>query len=645
MSIGLEQNKERNLADGGSIGSAASKKLEKVFPRGSNHNHKTTKNVRLVFVLVLVGFCIMADLSFRLGQKLRAFSVIWEGPHHPHVEKEGLYRKDKVRIQPAGLLAHYEAMVHPALLAYKRTVKSVLVIATDASIGKGLLTQLFKFKSIKYVKLLLVLDDLYSSEDILVGCTDTDTDTDSNTTEKDSISCQFRNKRVEIQIITIPSPTSSKNNSNTDNREIMTSYYTDLLIKQSRQLQLYDILYLETTTYDAATTNLQSNHLFHDILNSILQTTKHQNSTLSLLHKEGMVVMSLGNSPFHSKNNTHPFLYKQTATSIQSVHVYEESHARIGYYGRKKPQSYVILCKTKSCRTFWYAPDPILDLALQEDYYHPTNLQYFDTSAMNRYRNPNKAWEAIVCSNHPHNNQQPIECQTLRGFDPFIPNVYRNDFEVRTSSLGPHVGLGLFTKIPIQAPSYIMQDVTIHTVSFPPITAMYIEDVIDDFISHKNFVGELLKILGYAYGYGFQSDALGVPSGYFVESGIGFTANHGCNGTYNHLSSVATNNAYSSEREADPTYFPSEHERENYLFNPVSARHVESDWSYSDSVIRDLHAGEEMLTNYLQFVVQKRDWAETVRSLNALCKGEEVGLVVKAGETNTDAAEKLKKFI
>lgn len=119
----------------------------------------------------------------------------------------------------------------------------------------------------------------------------------------------------------------------------------------------------------------------------------------------------------------------------------------------------------------------------------------------------------------------------------------------------------------------------------------------------------------------------------------------GCNGTYNHLSSVATNNAYSSEREADPTYFPSEHERETYLFNPVSARHVESDWSYSDSVIRVLHAGEEMLTNYLQFVVQKRDWAETVRSLNALCKGEEVGLVVKAGETNTDAAEKLKKFI
>ena len=52
-----------------------------------------------------------------------------------------------------------------------------------------------------------------------------------------------------------------------------------------------------------------------------------------------------------------------------------------------------------------------------------------------------------------------------------------------------------------------------------------------------------------------------------------------------------------------------------------------------------------MLTNYLQFVVQKRDRAETVRSLNALCKGEEVGLVVKAGETNTDVAEKLKKFI
>ena len=72
---------------------------------------------------------------------------------------------------------------------------------------------------------------------------------------------------------------------------------------------------------------------------------------------------------------------------------------------------------------------------------------------------------------------------------------------------------------------------------------------------------------------------------------------------------------------------------------------MEFDWSFSDSVVRDVQPGEEMLTNYLQFIVQKRDWAETVRSLNALCKGTEVGLVVKGGKRNVDVTEKLKRFI
>jgi hypothetical protein len=199
-----------------------------------------------------------------------------------------------------------------------------------------------------------------------------------------------------------------------------------------------------------------------------------------------------------------------------------------------------------------------------------------------------------------------------------------------------------------------MQEVSVHTIALPPITAMYIEDLIDDFApSHPKIFGqELLKVLAYTYGYGIQSDILGVPSGYFVETSIGFIANHGCNGTYNQMS---RNSIMKSEIEVTMDIFPLEDEVEyndknNSLFNPVLARHVESEWSHTDSVIRYVEAGEELFTNYLQYVVQRRDWPETVRSLRALCNGEEVGLIVRAtrntsSDSPTSITDKLRNFL
>jgi hypothetical protein len=160
---------------------------------------------------------------------------------------------------------------------------------------------------------------------------------------------------------------------------------------------------------------------------------------------------------------------------------------------------------------------------------------------------------------------------------------------------------------------------------------------------------------------------LGTPSGYFVETSIGFLANHGCNGTYNQMS---RHSILKSEMEESIDSFPMDEQdaahvtnnNNSSLFNPVLARHIESEWSYSDSVLRHVDANEELFTNYLQFVVQKRDWAETVRSLRALCSGKEIGLIARAtrtarGTTNTtnggsdsssstsDIIDKLQKFV
>jgi len=292
-------------------------------------------------------------------------------------------------------------------------------------------------------------------------------------------------------------------------------------------------------------------------------------------------------------------------------------------------------------------------------------FRYFDVpTTVQKYQRPTKAWESWICTSTTSNSI--VDCEMLRGFDPAIPNVYRHEFEVKPSTLGPNVGLGLFTKVPISAPSYIMQEVSVHTVALPPITAMCMEDLIDDFITAhpKLFVQELIKVLAFAYGYGIQSDMLGTPSGYFVETSIGFLANHGCNGTYNQMSRHST---LKSEMEESIDSFPMDEEyaahvtnNKSSLFNPVLARHVESEWSYSDSVLRHVDANEELFTNYLRFVVQKRDWAETVRSLRALCSGKEIGLIARAtrtarGSTTSDGSDsssstsdiidKLQKFV
>jgi len=411
--------------------------------------------------------------------------------------------------------------------------------------------------------------------------------------------------------------------------------------------------------------------------NFVLPTILHNISSHLLSPQHGLLVLSLGKPPSLSivSTYTNPWIDLLQAPHFQSIHVYQESDS-----------SFAIACKTKSCRTFWYASQPTLELSLQEDYYNyhqnknyhyhynkhrsmdnTTNsiFRYFDVpTTVQKYQRPTKAWESWICTSTTSNSI--VDCEMLRGFDPAIPNVYRHEFEVKPSTLGPNVGLGLFTKVPISAPSYIMQEVSVHTVALPPITAMCMEDLIDDFITAhpKLFVQELIKVLAFAYGYGIQSDMLGTPSGYFVETSIGFLANHGCNGTYNQMSRHST---LKSEMEESIDSFPMDEEyaahvtnNKSSLFNPVLARHVESEWSYSDSVLRHVDANEELFTNYLRFVVQKRDWAETVRSLRALCSGKEIGLIARAtrtarGSTTSDGSDsssstsdiidKLQKFV
>jgi len=513
--------------------------------------------------------------------------------------------------------AHYEAFVHPALFAHPN-VEFAAVVTTSGNMidGIAVVREVLKHKEVGCIKLIILgvpvfpLDtigkvndcsDLVGIEDLCLG-----------------------DPRVEVEIVHLP-----KNNSLPDFDGILPlEEHFDVVFFQPFQYKTYTdnfVEYAPTLTFNVA---------------SFLQYFLD-----NLLTSEGIVAMPLGDSPFLSdsleKEERRPRMklimdMENLSSEVESLHIYEESRAAFS-----KPQAYSVLCASWSCRKNWYNHEASMKWVMASSLRHSQSgrpvLHYFDDSVMQLYRNHPKSWDSMFCRRRSRLDQIPVECGMQNGFDPAIPNIYRADFELKVSSLGKHVGFGLFPKVNISAPAYLMQDVGVHTVHFPPCTI----ETIDDLLSADEIVLEkLFQVLGYLYGYGWQSDALG-GTAYFVESGIGFLVNHGCNGTYNTASHLESSDIVRSEMEADPNNFPFD-DVEGPLFNPILSRHLEDEWAYSDMLTRDVKAGEEIFSNYLEYISDEKDWKADVEKLRAVCRGELKGHVTFSGKEK--ASEKLKRI-
>jgi len=205
-----------------------------------------------------------------------------------------------------------------------------------------------------------------------------------------------------------------------------------------------------------------------------------------------------------------------------------------------------------------------------------------------------------------------------------IPNIPVTDFQVKTSTLGEGAGRGVFTMVDIPVGAYIMQEDAVHTIAFTPYTVKIVEETLD-FTDGK--AGESQKILAFMYGYGYESNVLG-NTGHFVDSSINTFINHGCNGTFNY---GPPKRLHISESQADPTRYP--WPQADKTFSPMIDRNFESEWSSSDKALQDIEKGGELFLNYLYLTKNEDEWAETVRSLNAQCSGEEIGLVAMVDNT------------
>ena len=110
---------------------------------------------------------------------------------------------------------------------------------------------------------------------------------------------------------------------------------------------------------------------------------------------------------------------------------------------------------------------------------------------------------------------------------------------------------------------------------------------------------------------------------YTVDSGFLTFSNHGCNGTVNY--GYVENNL--TEMNVDLDEVPEEFDAKTVAYSPLIERHIRQIMSFGDYTLHDIKAGEEILTNYLEFSANPESWKEDILSLQAQCSGKAVGVI------------------
>jgi len=272
---------------------------------------------------------------------------------------------------------------------------------------------------------------------------------------------------------------------------------------------------------------------FSQLSNVQLDTTIQNLSEDFYMSKNGIFATHLGPSPhLHRKKKMkfqeqcHSFKcsshlqlqligHLTTKTKFTNIHVYEDTNGS-GAQSIRTPQSFLVLCKDIDCNKNWYAGENYINYQMRKRLSSPP--LYVDGATLNRYTRPHKAWENLFCS-FPENKR---ECSYLNGFDPSVPNVPREAFEVKPSSIGKNVGRGLFTKVDIVEGSYFMQEVAVHQVIFSVqsvavilktkqlLLELYNETAFLDLqdyaahLTHQKNKYEIDSLLTYMDGYGYD---------------------------------------------------------------------------------------------------------------------------------------------
>ena len=350
---------------------------------------------------------------------------------------------------------YVENLVHPALLAHPHP-QSVLIIGgttSDADV-QAILTEVFRHNSIEKIA---VVSSLQTRPQQSGKCT-----SDSSRT------CQsVHDNRVEYY------------DSLETLHQLLQNYQP---LKNQKQILFspFDVILLlhPFDLFSSVDTNevITGDTYFMEI-SSVAPATIQKLSKDDFMSKNGILVSHLGPSPHLARKSKMQLKdgcddvdcdenlqlklieYMTDHTPFKDLHIFEDSNGP-GLQGIRTPQSFLLMCKDRNCRQRWYADESYLNYQIRK---RLSSLpSHVDGATLQRYNRPPKAWESLFCS-FPNKKR---ECGYMSGFDPAVPNVRRESFEVKPSSIGENAGRGMFTKVDIVEGSYFMQEVTVQQVRF-----------------------------------------------------------------------------------------------------------------------------------------------------------------------------------
>lgn len=315
---------------------------------------------------------------------------------------------------------------------------------------------------------------------------------------------------------------------------------------------------------------------------------------------------------------------------VRSTHVYEELYVP----GRPSYQI-VVACLRFSCREEWYANAARTEYKLRSRLSPTASLTHYDAATAVQHQRPHKRVERLFCETTTATRPPPLSCETHRGFASTLRNVYASDFSLRPSAIGDGVGLGMFARTNVPAGASLAVEQRLDPVYFDPGMIANVEAF--EWTATTNGDGRRTAptprdISLYVDHYGFESDSLGRPE-WFVESGILSFANHGCGGTWN--AGPATrldprahgHECRRAEVEVETRSESDEGPSSRWTepcgigHDPVVDRHRTQVNSVVTTALRDLRAGEEILTNYLPYVKNSDDREAYARELRTMCGG------------------------
>lgn len=185
-------------------------------------------------------------------------------------------------------------------------------------------------------------------------------------------------------------------------------------------------------------------------------------SIFESLTDEGVVVAQVGTAPTIHDPAEHRGVFKNRDKLFNlfekhaaAVFVYEDSHC-----GFQEPHSFVIACKSVSCRKRWYAGSNGIDFQIYERIVKTNNddpaLVHFDGATHSQYQYAPKAWETLYCRREP----VPFECN-FRGLDlqeeifDFNVDPEKSSFTIEKKEDGQ---VGVFASVFIKKDSYILAE-------------------------------------------------------------------------------------------------------------------------------------------------------------------------------------------